>query len=343
MGAGAWSASTYARSTGSKIASGTSFGYTKSMASAPRGTRVAHDSLNPKKVAGAGSPLAGQIVRESRDNDEHPTSLPIVLGFDETGSMGEVPVLLQKKLAEVHGLLTRKGYVEHPQILIGAYGDAQNYEDAPLQVAQFESDNKADEDLDNIFIERNGGGNGGESAALFWYYFGKHTSKESLDSLGKRGKKGYLFTIGDEVPLTVTREEVKTYLGYEPDFEGSLTPKQAAEMAQKNFEVFHIIINNNSAHYQHSSKVYNDILGKNAILLENEENVAETIASIIGVNEGMVDLDDALDNLDEIGAGAARGDVGKALANFSGGTAKGSVVKATAPVDVVSSKPASRL
>jgi len=44
--------------------------------------------------------------------------------FDVTGSMGQVPRALQQKLPQLLGLLLRQGYVEHPQILFGAIGDA---------------------------------------------------------------------------------------------------------------------------------------------------------------------------------------------------------------------------
>lgn len=337
MGGGAWSASTYATTTGAAIRSGTTFAYSSAMASAPLSARKAHEDLDPKRTAGSG-PFAGKVVREARDNDEHPYSLAIALGFDETGSMGNVPRVLQTKLGQVHGLLQRKGYVEDPQVLMAAYGDAQTGEPAPLQVGQFESDNKGDEDLNNVFLVGNGGGNGGESAALLWYYLGRAAQ---LDSLDKRGKKGYLFTIGDEVPLNVTKDEVTQFIGTFDDFESShLTPAQALAYAQEKFEVFHIIIDNSAAHWQDSVNVYTKLLGKNAIVLQSEADVAETIATIIGVNEGNIDLDEGLDNLDEIGAGSSKESVGRALAKF-GGTGK--VVKADAPIDVANSKPASRL
>jgi hypothetical protein len=340
MGAGAWSPSTYAATTTRKITTGTSFGYSSSMSSAAPSARKVHDDLDPKKVAGPTSPMAGKVVREARDNDEHPTSLGIALIFDETGSMGNTPRVLQGKLGAVHGLLQRKGYVEHPQILMGAYGDAHTHEPAPLQVGQFESDNRGDDDLDKIYLVGNGGGNNGESAALAWYYMGRAAE---LDSLDKRGKKGYLATIGDEVPLNVTKDEVDRVIGDYTDFEGDLTPAQALAYAQKKFNVFHVLIRTFASEMQNSQKVYTDLLGvENVIVLENEDNVAEAIASYIGLKEGTVDLDEALDNLDDVGAGSARASLSKALAKVRG-SGKGNVVKGNAPVTLTGAKPASRL
>src|SRR5262249_16376976 len=131
MGSGRWSTDVYDAATRMRAATGASaFGYSDS------GARVVHDRLNP----------FGVTVRESRDSDEHPTSLAIAVLFDVTGSMRNVPRVLQAKLPGLLGLLLRKGYADDPQILFGAIGDA-TCDRVPLQVGQFESDNRMDEDL----------------------------------------------------------------------------------------------------------------------------------------------------------------------------------------------------
>ena len=66
----------------------------------------------------------GVAVRESRDSDIHPESHAVAVLFDVTGSMQKVPRILQENLPRLMGLLIRKGYLEHPHILIGAIGDA---------------------------------------------------------------------------------------------------------------------------------------------------------------------------------------------------------------------------
>ena len=71
--------------------------------------------------------------------------------MDVTGSMRQVPVILQANLPRLMGLLIRKGYLEHPQILIGAIGDA-TCDTAPLQLGQFESGIEIEEDLGKLFL-----------------------------------------------------------------------------------------------------------------------------------------------------------------------------------------------
>ena len=103
------------------------------------------------------------------------------------------------------GLLLRKGYLAHPQILIGGIGDA-TCDRAPLQVGQFESGIEIDEDLAKLWLEGGGGGQQTESYELAMYFMARHTS---IDCLEKRGQRGYLFLIGDEMPYPkVKRKEV---------------------------------------------------------------------------------------------------------------------------------------
>ena len=186
MGGGSWSTNVYDEHNRYKAAAGKSaFDYSDSMHRAGRSKWRVHDSLNPH----------GVNLRESRDSDDHPESNAIVVMFDVTGSMGQVPVTLQKKLPELLGLLLRKGYISDPQILFGAIGDA-TCDRIPLQVGQFESDNRMDDNLEQIFLEGGGGGQKSESYELAMYFTARHTE---IDCWSKRGRKGYLFIIGDEM------------------------------------------------------------------------------------------------------------------------------------------------
>ena len=100
--------------------------------------------------------------------------------------MRDVPRQLQQKLPQLLGLLLRKGYADDPQILFGAIGDA-TCDRAPLQVGQFESDNRMDDDLSRILLEGGGGGQKTESYELAMYFMARHTV---TDCYAKRGKRG---------------------------------------------------------------------------------------------------------------------------------------------------------
>lgn len=337
MGGGTWSSSAYAATETTRDATGSRFAYDTAIRTGKTTAKV-HETLDPKKVAGKLSPLAGKLVREARDSVEHPNTVPIIVAFDETGSMGNVPRMLQKKLAELFALLLMKGYVEDPQLCIGAYGDLEIGETAPIQIGQFESDNRADETLDNLYLEGRGGGNRHESAAGIWYYAANYTATDAWE---KRGKRGFLFTIGDETTGGVRKENWKTYVDPDCVIQEDLTPEQIVALAIEKWDIYHVIINNGSAKQQNSVKHYTDLLGsQNVIILQDEDAVCETIALAIGLAEGTIDLDTGLDHLDEIGSGAVKGEVSKALSKFVG---SGSVTLADAPSGLDTDTPTERL
>jgi hypothetical protein len=150
--------------------------------------RSLNNAMDPHDVA----------VRESRDSDEHPNSLAIIIALDVTGSMGSIPHHLVKEgLPSIMEGIIQAG-IPDPQVLFLGIGDT-NFDSAPLQVGQFESsDELLDKWLTSVYLEGGGGGNVGESYHLAWYFAAKHTS---IDCFEKRKQKGLLFTIGDEPVL----------------------------------------------------------------------------------------------------------------------------------------------
>ena len=121
-----------------------------------------------------------------------------------------MPRALQAKLPQLLGLLLRKGYVADPQIIFGAIGDA-TCDRAPLQVGQFESDNRMDDDLSRILLEGGGGGQKTESYELALYFMARHTVADCYE---RRGRRGYLFIIGDEMAYPrVKAAEVAEVIG----------------------------------------------------------------------------------------------------------------------------------
>jgi hypothetical protein len=306
MGSGIWSTNVY--DAARKMRGGASaFGYSDS------GARKVHPSLDPHGVA----------VRECRDSAEHPASLAIAVLFDVTGSMRNVPRVLQAKLPQLLGLLMRKGYAEHPQIMFGAIGDA-TVDRAPLQVGQFESDNRMDSDLERILLEGGGGGQKTESYELALYFMARHTA---IDCFAKRGKRGYLFIIGDEMAYDrVKPREVAAVLG-ESLAETVPLPVITAEVTRR-WDTYYILPEGSS--YVGDTEVlqsWRALLGQNVIELADLDAACETIALTIGLGEGTVDLDTGLTDLSDVGSDAAPV-VSKALASIGD---RGALVVAPPP------------
>ncbi len=234
------------------------------------------------------------VTRESRDSVEHPESLAIGVMFDVTGSMGSVPRVLQAKLGSLMRVLVEKGYVAHPQVLFGAIGDA-TCDRVPLQVGQFESGLEMDDDLGKIYLEGGGGGQVYESYELAMYFFALHTS---IDCFEKRGRKGYLFTIGDEKPYgAVQSGHVRHHMG--DKLTANIPTKQVVRELQKRYHYFHIVPTN-TAHGRSDDVqgCWRSLLGERVLMLEDEAAVCETIALAIGLSEGTAaDLARSVDDL----------------------------------------------
>ncbi|WP_434742373.1 hypothetical protein [Micromonospora sp. SH-82] len=298
MGSGVWSTDVYDAAKKYRRATGKSaFSYSDS------GARKVHPSLDPRDA-----------MRESRDSTEHPQSTPIAVLFDVTGSMGHVPRTLQNKLPQLLGLLQRQGYARDPQIMFGAIGDA-TCDRVPLQVGQFESDNRMDDDLGRMVLEGGGGGQMQESYELAMYFMARHTATDSWD---KRGRRGYLFIIGDELAYAgVKRREVAKLIG---DDLGEDVPirRMVDELVQR-WDTYYLLPA--GSHYARNSKVldfWRDLLGQNAVTLDDLDAVCETIALTIGLGEQAIDLEEGLRDLERAGS-TATGTVSKALAPLRAG------------------------
>lgn len=223
--------------------------------------------------------------RESRDSADNPNSTPVIVALDVTGSMGMIAdVIAREGLGTLFtGILDRKP-ISDPHVMFMGIGDA-NWDRAPLQVSQFEADKRITEQLVQLYLEHGGGGNNFESYNLAWYFAAMHTVHDSME---KRGKRGYLFTIGDEeVPEPLTKEQLKAICGDE--IEREMTTKELLELARRSYDVFHVVIeegNHARSHLDRVRKCWTDLMGQHVIFLKDHTKLAETIVSAIEVAEG---------------------------------------------------------
>ena len=242
--------------------------------------RVIHESMEPKRA----------VLRESRDSVDHPSSVPIILALDVTGSMGTIPHdLVKEGLPLIMGSIIDGG-IPDPQILFLAVGDTK-HDHYPLQVGQFESaDLELDTWLTRTYIERGGGSNFGESYLLAWYYAAKHTVTDAWE---KRNQRGFLFTIGDEPSLSDLPANVIGELMGEPT-QQSYTDYQLLEMAREKYNVYHLHIMEGSAGRE-SLSYWQNLLGDRCIIVDHHMDVADKIAEIVTggikvVLEGGIDI-----------------------------------------------------
>ena len=232
-------------------------------------------------------------VRESRDSPDNPNSTPVIVGLDVTGSMGMIAEAIAR-----HGLRTLfesiydRQPVPDPHIMFMGVGDA-TCDQAPLQVSQFEADIRIAEQLVDLWLEGGGGGNSSESYTLPWLFAALHTA---TDAWSKRGRKGYLFTIGDEEPpVVLTAGEQRRVLGHG---QRNLSTPELLRLASRQWEVFHIIVEQGShcrtGNLDRVVRQWTGLLGQRALRLADYTCLPEVIVSAMQVNEG--------GNLDDVAA-----------------------------------------
>lgn len=238
-------------------------------------SRSINKNLNPKGVK----------IRESRDSADNPNSTPVIIALDVTGSMGMLAdVIVREGLGVLFNEILDRKPITDPHIMFMAVGDA-NCDKAPLQVSQFEADNRIVEQLTQIWIEHGGGGNNFESYNLPWFFAARHTEH---DSIIKRGKRGYLFTVGDEeMPQDLTADQINEIMGYKP--ETKIGTKAILNESQRMYDVFHVVIEEGDYARHRKDKVlesWRSLLGQHVIGLSDHKKLAETIVSTIEIVEG---------------------------------------------------------
>jgi hypothetical protein len=227
-------------------------------------------------------------IRESRDSAANPNSTALIVGLDVTGSMTLVlDAMARTGLGTLVGNIYDRKPITDPHIMIMGIGDFE-CDSAPLQVTQFEAENAPlITQMEKIYLERGGGGNNYESYAAAWLFA---ATKTSIDCFEKRGKKGYLFTAGDEQPTPMLRSnDIRRILG-ESSESKDVYGHELLAMAQMNYHVFHVMVEEGSHYSSHPDRTrgqWIDLLGQHALPLSDHRNIAEVIVSAIQVMEGI--------------------------------------------------------
>ena len=268
MGSGAWSAKDYTAYSVSMNRAVTMDGILSSNYSAQDlfTSHAIQPELNPYNV-----------VRECCDSKEHPNTIPVILALDVTGSMGSAAAEVAKKLNSVMTELYKK--VTDVEFMIMGIGDLA-YDDAPIQVSQFEADVRIAEQLDKIYFEGGGGGNNFESYTAAWYFGLRHTKLDCWN----RSKKGIIITMGDE-PLNpyLPKKPLSAVTG--DSLQGDVETESLYKAASDKFDIYHLAVNDSATSYRwHESDIkhsFGKYLDKEHLLTVCLDNIANTIVDIV--------------------------------------------------------------
>lgn len=268
MGSGTWNRASfddYSRRAGRRVsASGDILG-----------NFSAQDMFKSRHLADVLDPYG--VVRECCDSEEHPETVPVILALDVTGSMGSAAVEVAKRLNTVMTKLYDQ--TKDVEFMIMGIGDLA-YDRAPIQASQFESDIRIAEQLDQLYFEGGGGGNGFESYTAAWYFALNNTRLDCHS----RGKKGLIITMGDE-PLNpyLPKAPLEASLGVSN--EKDIETKELYKEVTEKFDIYHLAVidpRSNGARYEDNiMKSFGDYLDKEHLKKVNLNNITPTIINIV--------------------------------------------------------------
>lgn len=239
------------------------------------GNYSAQDMFASRRIADVLNPY--KVIRECCDSDEHPETIPVVLALDVTGSMGSAAVEVAKRLNTVMTKLYDN--TKDVEFMIMGIGDLA-YDTAPVQASQFESDIRIAEQLDKIYFEGGGGGNGYESYTAAWYFALNNTSLDCH----KRGKKGLIITMGDE-PLNPYLPKIPLERVLGTSLENNVETKELYNKTTEKFEIYHLAVIDPKSHgrYYESDikKSFGEYLDKEHLRKTDLDSIASEIINIV--------------------------------------------------------------
>ena len=271
MGGGSWSCSVFDDYTrASKGMSSTAYTTAANLSTQDIFKNYSLDEmLNPKNV-----------MRECCDSEEHPNTLPVILALDVTGSMGSAATKTAQTLNDIMTHLYEAEMDDDIEFCIMGIGDLA-YDRSPIQISQFESDIRIAEQVDKVFFEFGGGGNKFESYTAAWYMGSRHCQ---LDC-NKRGKKGIIITMGDELPNPyLPKEQLSRITG--DTLQSDIDTKELYEEVCEKFDIYHISIDDSDSSYKFFKRNYDIDLEWRKYLEDNYKvstlnKLEETIVDII--------------------------------------------------------------
>lgn len=268
MGSGTWNRASfddYSRRAGRRVsASGDILGVFS-----------AQDMFKSRHLADVLDPYG--VVRECCDSEEHPETVPVILALDVTGSMGSAAVEVAKRLNTVMTKLYDQ--TKDVEFMIMGIGDLA-YDRAPIQASQFESDIRIAEQLDQLYFEGGGGGNGFESYTAAWYFALNNTRLDCHS----RGKKGLIITMGDE-PLNPYLPKVPLEASLGVSNEKDIETRELYKEVTEKFEVYHLAVidprSNGARFVEKIMKSFGEYLDNEHLRKVNLNNITPTIINIV--------------------------------------------------------------
>jgi hypothetical protein len=216
-------------------------------------------------------------MRECRDSEDHPQSIPVILALDVTGSMGGAAIEVSKKL----NILVQEANKAYPDLefMIMGIGDIL-FDRAPIQYSQFESDIRIAQCLDSIYFESGGGPNKWESYTAAWYVGARRTQCDCW----KRGRRGLIVTIGDEeINPRLEKEYLQKATG-DTGLQSDVETADIVEEVSSKYALRHVVVNHRVGcdnYFEGCRQSFAKVIGENNVAISNVESIVSVIGQII--------------------------------------------------------------
>ena len=216
------------------------------------------------------------VIRESCDSNEHPNSFPVILALDVTGSMGSAAQKVAAKLNDI--MKTLYNQVPDVQFMFMGIGDMEcDY--APVQLTQFESDVRMAQQLEKIYFEGGGGGNGYETYTIAWYMGSRHCKLDCW----KKNRKGLIITLGDEPLNPILRaSDINRFIG---DQSQDIDTESLYQETSMKYDIYHISVDDYDTCYKYRDSLvdssWTKVIPKSHYSVCKLDNLANKITDII--------------------------------------------------------------
>lgn len=250
------------------------------------GADTGHSTAHAFVASGSAKKVVAKEIkmRESRKSDINPNPTPLIVGLDVTGSMARVVEACRRGLGTLFEQIIDRHPISDPHVLAMAIGD-MDYDDYPVQATQFEADPVTiGKQIEELYLEGGGGGNDHESYLGPLYFALMRTDCDAF----KDGRKGFLFTVGDEeIQKVLTKHQIEKFFGDQP--KADIGAAELLTMLERNWHVFHLMVEEGShmsSYHDRVIKSWTTLMGQHAIPLADHTKMAEVIISTIEVTVG---------------------------------------------------------
>ncbi len=233
-------------------------------------------STRTRRTVSTGKSPVGQVIKsDSKDL--------VVIRFDVTGSNETNAKIFFEKLPLLHQDGTR--YLPDLQISFGAVGDA-NSDHYPLQIRDFKAGKALDGELNALFLEGNGGGQGMETYELAGLYDLKRCE------IPKAVNPFYFLLCDEGYYKDINPDHVKEYIGI--DLAEPMTADEVWKQLKQKFKVYIL-----RCSCTHNYSEYTEIEvhkqwvktfgADHVILMEDAARVVDCILGILAMETGKFD------------------------------------------------------